>query len=307
VHCRIPRVKFADPIRKSNYSATLLALFAVMPLAFAQNVAPIASATTPAKPLAFDVVSIRPSKPGTNRVTWWVTTPDGYRVTGQSLWDTVMFAYFPQGMAYWSKDRLSGAPPWLNDQYDIDAKVSETDLPEWKKQGLTLDKKPMFRQMLQTMLADRCHLVAHMVPGPPISGFSLELGKHSAHLTESKPDEVLPADMKLADGGIEVPYRRGEPPRMSFYGATMTDVAGVLSMQSGGHPVQDHTGLTGRYDFIVNWLDDPDSKLPPGVVDSDDPNPLAHWGIESAGLRLTPIKIPVDTLVVDHIEKPSEN
>ena len=84
-----PRVKLADPIRRSNYSATLLALFAVMPLAFAQNAAPIASATAPAKSLAFDVVSIRLSKPGPYSKIDTAITPDGYRVTGQSLFYTI--------------------------------------------------------------------------------------------------------------------------------------------------------------------------------------------------------------------------
>ena len=69
-----------------------------------------------------------------------------------------------------NKEWLAGAPPWINDLYAIDAKVGDGDLAEWQKQGITLDKKPMLRAMLQTMLADRCHLVAHMVPGPPIAG-----------------------------------------------------------------------------------------------------------------------------------------
>jgi uncharacterized protein (TIGR03435 family) len=257
--------------------------------------------------LAFDVVSIRPSKPGTNQSVRWGTTPDGYSVAGQTMLSTILIAYFPQGMAYWSKDRVSGAPPWLSDQYDIVAKIPEADLAEWRKQGLTLDKEPMFRQMLQSMLADRCHLVAHVVPGPPVPGFALEVGKHGPHLTESKPDEVLPAGMKLPGGGVQVPTPRGESPRFSFYGATMADVAQFLSLMSAGHPVLDHTGLAGRYDFIVNWLDDSDSKLPAGVVDSNDTNTLSHWDFEPTGLHLAPIKIPADTLVIDHIEKPSEN
>jgi bla regulator protein BlaR1 len=307
VHCRIPRVKLGDPIRRSNYSATLLAFCAVIPLAVAQNATPDASAAIAAKPLAFDVISIRPSKPGTNQRTQWGTTPDGYSVTGQSMWATIMIAYFPQGMAYWSKDRVSGAPPWLSDQYDIVAKVSEADLAEWQKQGLTLDKKPMFRQMLQTMLADRCHLVAHMVPGPPISGWSLEVGKHEPHLTESKPSATLPVGMKLPDGGVMLPYQRGDKPHLTFYAASMADLAQNLSMNSMGHPVQDHTRLTGHYDFVINWVSDPDSKLPEGVVDSNDPEPLSHWNIDALGLHVTPINLPVDTLVIDHIEKPSEN
>jgi hypothetical protein len=170
------------PAHRLNRSRTLLLLNAAWmaiagPILLAQATgAPTAAATssasqsqdTAAKPMVFDVVSIRPAK--SNGGFFWATTPDGYSVPGQSLWYTIMIAYFPQGMASWSKERLSGAPPWIDDPYDINAKVSEADLAEWQKQGLTLDKKPMLRQMLQTMLADRCHLVAHMVPGPPISG-----------------------------------------------------------------------------------------------------------------------------------------
>jgi uncharacterized protein (TIGR03435 family) len=138
-----------------------------MPLAVAQIAAPIDSAATQTKSLAFDVVSIRPSQPGSRIMIWPTTTPDGYRATGQSMLTTIMIAYFPQDAAYWwSKNRLSAAPVWLSQQYDINAKVSDADLAEWQKQGSTLDKKPMFLAMLQTMLADRCHLVAHMVPGP---------------------------------------------------------------------------------------------------------------------------------------------
>ncbi len=163
----------------------------------------------------------------------------------------------------------------------------------------------MFRQMLQSMLADRCHLVAHMVPGPPVSGWAIELGRHALRLTESKPGETLPAGMKLNDGGVMVPYRRGDKPRYTFYAATITDLGQILS--SSGHPVQDHTGLTGHYDFVVDWISDPDSKLPEGVVSADDPDRLSHWNFDALGLHAVPVKLPADTLVIDHIEKPSEN
>ena len=268
----------------------------------------LGQAATPAKPLAFDVVSIRPTKPGSNRSASWMTTPDGYQVSGQSLWSTLMIAYFPQGMSYWfDVRRLSGAPSWLGDLYEINAKVSEADLPEWQKQGLALDKKPMLRQMLQSMLAARCHLVAHMVPGPPISGFSLELGKHGPRLTDSKPVATLPVGMKLAGGGVMVGYARGEKPIQTFYSATMADFAQYLSMMSMGHPVQDHTGLTGHYDFVLKWVQDPDSKLPEGVTSFNDPDPLSHWDFNSLDLRTQNVKTPIDNLVIDHIERPSEN
>jgi uncharacterized protein (TIGR03435 family) len=283
---------------------TAVSMFFAVPGGFAQT--PATPTPAAAQPLTFDVVSIRPAKPGSAWMFSSSTTPDGYRVPSQSLWSTIMIAYFPQGTAYWSKERLSGAPPWIDDLYSINAKVSEAVLAEWQKQGLALDKKPMLQQMLQTMLADRCHLVVHRIPGGTIRGYSLEPEKHIPHLTESKLDKTTPVGMKLPDGGVMAGWNRGEKVRLSYFGATMADLAYDLSITTG-HPVQDHTGLTGRFDFVINWVVDPDSKLPEGAVSSDDPAPLSHWDIESLGLRVAPVKLPVDTLVIDHIERPSEN
>jgi uncharacterized protein (TIGR03435 family) len=196
------------------------------------------------KSAAFDVVSIHRSNPSTHPTVQPSTTPDGYNVIGQSLFSTIMLAYFPQGSAYWSRDRLSGAPPWIMDPYDINAKVSDADRAEWQKQGPTLDKEPMLRAMLQTMLADRLHLVAHMVPGTPILGYSLELGKRGPRLVESKSGQALPAGMKLPGGGVMISGRHGDEIQLTFCWATMAGLAQVLSL--GGHPFQDHTGLTDR-------------------------------------------------------------
>jgi uncharacterized protein (TIGR03435 family) len=284
------------------------ALLAYVTAALAQSpVAP--SNPAPAKALAFDVVSIRPSQPEGNHTFSTTNEPDEYRLVNQPFWLTMMAAYFPQGTAFWSKDRLSNAPSWLDNLYDVTAKVSEADLAEWRKElPLSPDKRSMLQQMLQTMLADRCHLIAHFAPGSPISGLALQLGKRAAHLTPSKPGAALPSGMKLHDGGVVVPYfHPGEKVHLSYYGVTMADLAQHLSINSGGHPVEDHTGLTGRYDFVLNWVDDPDSDRPAGAISPNDPDPLSHWDINSLGLRLSPIKIPANTLVIDHIEKPSEN
>jgi len=262
------------------------------------------------KPHAFEVVSIRPTKPGTPWMYKSSTEPDGYRVTGQSLFSTLMIAYFPQGMAYWSKDRVTGAPPWINDLYDINAKVGEADLDEWQKQSPTLqtplEKKVLFRQMLQQVLADRFHMVAHLVPGATIPAYALELGKQVPRLTESKPDATLPVGMKLSGGGVMVGYARGQEPTQTFYNATMDDFAQFLAFRAN-RPVENHTGLTGHYDFVMRWADDPDSTLPPGVVSTDDTDPIRHWDVGALGFHLQPIRVPADTLVIDHIERPTEN
>ena len=299
-------MKLAESLRGSSYTAILLTLLAATPLVFAQ-----APATTPrahAKTLAFDVVSIRPAKPGTLFSVSSEIAPNGYHVNGLSLWSVLMLAYFPQGSSwYWTGDRLAGDPSWVSDDlYEIDARVSDADRAAWQKQSSGIAREPMLQEMLQTLLAERCHLVAHMVPGPPLRGVSLELGKHGAHFAESRADEVLPDGNRFPDGGIQRSYGPGQNPHFSLYGATMADVALALTNRAQ-RPVLDHTGLTGRYNLVLNWVDGPDSNGIAGKVSADDPFPLSHWGIEALGLRAIPISIPAQTLVIDHIEKPSDN
>jgi uncharacterized protein (TIGR03435 family) len=297
-------VKLASAIRRSSLGATLLVLVAVMPLVLAQ--APATTPQTSVKPLAFDIVSIRPAKPGTFPTYNWLKTPDGYHVTGLSLFATLMFAYFPQNSWGWSEERLSGAPAWADDLYEINARVSDADLADWQKQGISLEREPMLQQMLRSMLTDRFHLVAHMVAGPPIPGFSLELDKHGPRFAESKPGAVLPDGIRLPDGGIQRSYGPGQNPHYSLFGASMADVAQALSNRAQ-RPVLDHTGLTGRYDLVLNWVEGLNSTDVRGKIAEDDPYPLSHWGIEALGLRAIPISIPAQTLVIDHIEKPSDN
>jgi len=254
-------------------------------------------------PLAFEVTSIRPSKPDATWSIRWQTTADGYHTKGQSLQSTILVAYYPQGIVYW-RDRIAGGPSWLNDLYDIDAKVSEADLAAWQKQGVSLDQKPMLQQMLQSMLAERCKLAFHRVPAQ-IDGFAVEVGKKGSRLQESKRGEVLPQGIPLLSGGVLVWYKRGEPYHASYHHATMDDLAQRISLP--GHPVLNRTGLTGQFDFDLGWIGDPDHPERDGLIMPDDPNPLSHFNVEALGLRLVPIKIPIDNLVIDHIEKPSEN
>ena len=78
-------------------------------------------------------------------------------------------------------------------------------------------------------------------------------------------------------------------------------------------PVTDKTGLTGRFDFTLNWTPDETQFAGMGVrMPAPVDNPNAPPGLftaieEQLGLRLEAQKIPTAVLVIDHVERPSEN
>jgi uncharacterized protein (TIGR03435 family) len=266
--------------------------------------APKAAVAT--KTVAFEVVSIRASKPGS---PWGGVEilPDGYHAWGIGLWVSVKNAYFPAEIND-TRELLLGLPPWTTqEKYNIEAKVAAADVAEWQQQSHARQQKVMLQAMLQTMLAERCRLVVHRSPAE-ITGYALVVGKHGAKLKETSPGETFPPGHLLLDGGEVIGYRRGEKPQSTFYGASMASLAENLSGASPSHPVQDRTGLSGRYNFVLSQVDmDPSSDGKGVVVSVDGANPANIWNLEALGLRLESIEIPTETVVIDHIEKPSEN
>jgi uncharacterized protein (TIGR03435 family) len=214
-----------------------------------------------------------------------------------SLWTTIMSAYFPHSNKYWYRDRLVGAPSWMaKENYDIEAKLDEATVHSWKSLTIAQRQEKM-RPMLQAMLAERCKLAVHVVPAE-IPGFSLVVGKHGAKLLQAKPDAPAPSGgVALAAGGWIVPHARGAKPELTLVNVSMATVAEFV-MVSGARPVQDKTGLTGRYDLVIPKRE--------GLSDSD-PEPSSEWRVEDLGLELRPAKVPTVTVVIDHIERPSEN
>jgi uncharacterized protein (TIGR03435 family) len=93
---------------------------------------------------------------------------------------------------------------------------------------------------------------------------------------------------------------------MHFYQAPMTLLASLLTNRNlGGRPVLDRTGLTGRYDFVVPW-----GAWTAGMGATDgasDPGPTLNSAVEAVGLKLVPAQGKVENLVLDHIDRPSED
>jgi uncharacterized protein (TIGR03435 family) len=155
------------------------------------------------------------------------------------------------------------------------------------------------QQKLQALLADRFQLSIHReTKEQPL--YALVIGKSGSKLQESQSKHDA-RHMMMGGGDFE---GQGVPLEM---------LTAALSRQLG-RPVIDHTRLKGHYDFKLEWTPEPGQSggpLPPGVEGpppADLNGPSLFTAIqEQLGLRLESQKGPVDVLVVDRVEKPSEN
>jgi len=270
-----------------------------------------AAPAVPAKVLAFDVVSIRQNMSAAaqrrNGPPQFGPTADGYRMVGGPLLLPIITAYVPQtGAAAFMGDQIKGLPDWvMRDAYDIDAKVSEEDMAEWQKPE---SQKTMLQSMLQSLLEDRFKLKVHReIKDEPV--YLLTVGKGGPKFKESDPTVAHPDGMKLPWGGVLV-QSKGTP---MLYDTSMASLATLLSEMGGrgaGRQVEDKTGLTGRYDITIK---PPDMGPPPsspgdaGGAAASDPASMLFTLVEGLGLKLESGKQPVETLVIDHIERPSQN
>jgi bla regulator protein blaR1 len=86
--------------------------------------------------------------------------------------------------------------------------------------------------------------------------------------------------------------------------ATALGVMGNLD-----RPIFDQTGLSGNYDFVLKWTPEPNGPPPSGAnVQSDQSGPTFLEALkEQLGIKLESQTGPVDVLVIDHVEQPSEN
>jgi uncharacterized protein (TIGR03435 family) len=292
-----------------------------MALAVAGTAAPqtlhAAEATPPGadgKPLAFDVVSIRENKetPDPARMPIQIgSTADGYRLRALPLSLVLRHAYVPsQGSAYFGPAQIVGLPAWVDSvRYDIDAKVSAADLPRWKDPA---QQPAMLRAMLQAMLRDRFKIAVHReTKEEPI--YEMTVAKGGPKFKPSESTELAVIRQKhpgatpaiVLDGAIAAPGTT--PGQQQLFNVTMPQLTILLSILAG-RPVEDKTGLTGKYDIAYQMeIPPPPQENPTAPVPQDLSAQIFTIVEQQLGLQLKSAKGPVETLVIDHIEQPSEN
>lgn len=294
--CRHPKSS-PPPIHRGIFLAAVLAAAMLARASLAQTPAP--DQPTP-KPLAFEVVSIRPDPTGDAAHGQVRVTPDGWHMAHSTFLAALLTAYVPTADAMmFTTGTLVGVPDWMrSDLYDIDARVPDSDLARWQNPAT---QPAMLRTMVQAMLADRCHLAVHR-GSKVVTVYLLVIGKNGPKLKPSESKEPHPGAVPLPVGGEFLP--NDGTGRAAFYAAPMGALAVVLS-NFAGRPVEDRTGLTGRYDMSFRRPRVGASSLEP--ESTPNPPPSIFEVAESFGLKLESAKRPVETLVVDHADPPTPN
>jgi uncharacterized protein (TIGR03435 family) len=168
-----------------------------------------------------------------------------------------------------------------------------------------------FRQMMQNLLRERFHLAIHWEKRES-KAYDLLVAKGGPKLKESVPltsgDDAGSDIMKTDERGFPIlPASRsgtaGSRGHMAMRGVdeSTSQLARQLSAQLHA-PVDDASGLTGKYDFLLNWV--PDSA----AMSADSGPTLIEAVQQQLGLQLRSKKGTTEMLVVDHVQKtPTEN
>jgi uncharacterized protein (TIGR03435 family) len=256
-----------------------------------------AESSSPLPTLTYDVASIRPHPPEDGSLSFSNSRGARFDITGVSMKNLLSEAY---GVSLF---QVSG-PAWIDSQrFDVHARGdASTDAVLAALPACQASK--VKKQMLRTLLVDRVKLSIHRVT-KDAPGYNLVVAKGGPKLQESKP--APPADpsgppSRQHGAGMETSGTRlGTQLTAREY--TMPMFASWLVLETKG-PVADKTGLAAKYDIKLQWSDD-DTRPPSS---GDPPYPTLNTALqEQLGLKLESVKIPQDTIVIDHIEQPSEN
>jgi uncharacterized protein (TIGR03435 family) len=194
-----------------------------------------------------------------------------------------------------SGDLITGGPSWIrSERFEIQAIIPEGATVYTFDQFMKGDA-PGLERMLQTLLADRFGLVVRHVT-KEVAGYALSPAKGGPKLKASTVDDQQAMGIRRqADPNGQI------TDKLIGRKMEMRDLAFLLVMTTH-RPVIDRTGLTGQFDFDADFAPF-DSDAP---ADSNAPSLFTALQ-EQLGLRLENTKAPLDGLVIDRAERPSDN
>ncbi len=243
----------------------------------------------------FEVVDVKPNNSGEPPGVGSILPSGQFRAVNIPLQEVIKFAFNMRGEA------IIGAPAWANSaRYDIDGKAAPVGLEEtfWRSTSAVQVMKfsynwdETFRLMVHSFLTDSFKLAVHQ---------------------EKRPMDVLALVVAKGGAKLQQAAETGRPECTRTVGAelraeavcknmTMADLARAMQIFAPGYAnreVVDLTGVEGTYDLQLDWV---------GVQNIDSGGLTLPGALEKMlGLKLEPRKLPVTAIVIDHVERPSEN
>jgi uncharacterized protein (TIGR03435 family) len=226
----------------------------------------------------FEVASVKPSKadPTSSNSSGIKTGHDRLDASNVTLKRCIMGAY---GVG---PHQILGGPDWLaSDRFEITAKADRL-----------INDDGVMMVMLQGLLAERFKLALHretrMMPA-----LVLEVGRNGPKI-ENAEDGDSKTNTSSGSGGVIIDVR-----------CTGMDSFAKILAREMDLPVVNHTGLKGIFNFKLEWT--PERAAGPENGRAMDGPSIFTAIQEQLGLRLRSEKTPVEILMIDHAERPSEN
>jgi uncharacterized protein (TIGR03435 family) len=244
-------------------------------LASAQDGPAPAQTVQSAPQFEYAVATIKPDNSGRG---YWKNTADGFVTSGTSALSLIMSAYeirMPQ--------QIVGLPGWAGDEpLAIEAKMDNETVAALAK--LTPEERWKQKdKMLQALLAERFALKVHRTTKElPVYVLTVADARKLKKSTSADDGRENYSNAKLKAHAMSIDNLVGDLPNWV------------------GRMVVNQTGLEGTYDFTLEWA--------PEGADASDPRPSIFTALEEQmGLKLRPAQRPVDAIVVDAIQRPSDN
>ncbi|HUD22140.1 MAG TPA: TIGR03435 family protein [Acidobacteriaceae bacterium] len=248
----------------------------------------VVAATPASPPYGFDAFEVATVKP----VDADLKAGRMFRMDGAHRWVATNFTLEALiALAYDMNPRaISGGPGWMDEQkFTIEA-VTPGDIAPTRMEQM---------QMLRALLVERFALKFHRQQ-KEFSIYELDVAKAGSKLkAAAKPDDPPQIYGVVFPDRVEVPARS----------VTMDDFVAMLQRATLDKPTVNKTGLTGKYDFDLNFAQDESQyggELPKAPDDTQSP-PLFTAVQEQLGLKLEATRGMVSAMIVDQAEKPSSN
>jgi uncharacterized protein (TIGR03435 family) len=260
------------------------------------------------KPPAFEAASIKPNTSGDWRRAMGPAPGGRFTATNVPSRDLIAYAY---GISQDSVSfRIVGGPKWIDDdRFDVNAAVIGAWTP------------PQMREMMRTLMADRFRLAAHadtremptytlaVVPNQPLLLRRSAVDEAVCQRRREAIQRREPVPPPVPGAAPICGTARTIPGTITAVGGSMTSLASTLG-QFVNRSVVDRTQLTGLFDFELKWTPDTMPQVPPDAPPLNiDPNgPSIFTALqEQLGLKLESARGPVDVIVIDRVEHPTED